>query len=127
VRIDSDGNVLIGARDPDTGTGVATSLPRIIADELDADWNRVRVVAARPRRDRQQRSATLDLRASDRRYRRLDSRRLGDLRQAGALARWLLVQAAAQRLGVPPTACAAKLGFVIAPDGRRLDLRQPGR
>ena len=45
VRIDSDGNVLIGARDPDTGTGVATSLPRIIADELDADWNHVRVVA----------------------------------------------------------------------------------
>ena len=44
VRIDSDGNVLIGARDPDTGTGVATSLPRIIADELDADWNRVSVV-----------------------------------------------------------------------------------
>src|SRR6185312_15433558 len=44
VRIDADGNVLIGARDPDTGTGVATALPRIIADELDADWNRVDVV-----------------------------------------------------------------------------------
>jgi len=45
VRIDADGLVLIGARDPDTGTGVATALPRIIADELDADWERVRVVA----------------------------------------------------------------------------------
>jgi len=44
VRIDPDGDVLIGARDPDTGTGVATSLPRIIADELDVDWQRVRVV-----------------------------------------------------------------------------------
>ncbi|HEX7731046.1 MAG TPA: twin-arginine translocation signal domain-containing protein, partial [Rhodanobacter sp.] len=43
VRIDSEGNVLIGARDPDTGTGVATALPMILADELDADWNRVSV------------------------------------------------------------------------------------
>ena len=44
VRIDADGNVVIGIRDPDTGTGTSTSLARIIADELDADWTRVTVV-----------------------------------------------------------------------------------
>jgi len=120
VRIDSDGNVLIGARDPDTGTGVATSLPRIIADELDADWNRVRVVG-------------LGLGVSDNngQPRWTYGRQIGgtggsipaawaDLRQAGALARWLLVQAAAQRLGVPANRLRCETGFVIAPDGRRL-------
>ena len=45
IRIDADGTVLIGARDPDTGTGIATALPRIIADELE---HRGRIVARQP-------------------------------------------------------------------------------
>ena len=101
VRIDSDGNVLIGARDPDTGTGVATSLPRIIADELDADWSRVRVVPL-----------GLGVTDNNGQPRWTYGRQIGgtgssipaawaDLRQVGALARWLLLQAAAQRLGAP--------------------------
>jgi isoquinoline 1-oxidoreductase beta subunit len=119
VRIDSDGNVLIGARDPDTGTGVATSLPRIIADELDADWNAVRVVG-------------LGLGVSDNngQPRWTYGRQIGgtggsipaawnDLRQVGALARWLLLQAAARRLGVPADKLRCETGMVIAPDGRR--------
>jgi isoquinoline 1-oxidoreductase beta subunit len=120
VRIDNDGNVLIGARDPDTGTGVATSLPRIIADELDADWTRVSVVP-------------LGLGVSDNNgqphwdY----GRQIGgtggsipaawnDLRQMGALARWLLLQAAARQLGVQADRLRCESGTVIAPDGRRL-------
>ncbi|OOG59892.1 molybdopterin cofactor-binding domain-containing protein [Rhodanobacter sp. C03] len=119
VRIDSDGNVLIGARDPDTGTGVATSLPRIIADELDADWNTVSVVA-------------LGLGVSDNngQPRWTYGHQVGgvggsipaawnDLRQVGALARWLLLQAAAHRLGVPADKLRCDAGTVIAPDGRR--------
>lgn len=119
VRIDADGNVLIGARDPDTGTGVATALPRIIADELDADWNRVSVVP-------------LGLGVSDNhgQPRWTYGRQLGgsggsipaawnDLRQVGALARWLLLQAAARRLGVPANRLRCEAGTVIAPDGRR--------
>ncbi|HXD35176.1 MAG TPA: molybdopterin cofactor-binding domain-containing protein [Rhodanobacter sp.] len=120
VRIDADGNVLIGARDPDTGTGVATSLPRIIADELDADWNRVSVVA-------------LGLGVGDRNGQPdwIYGSQVGgtghsipaawrDLRQAGALARWLLLQAAARRLGVSASRLRCDSGTVIAPDGRRV-------
>ncbi|WP_254425092.1 molybdopterin cofactor-binding domain-containing protein [Rhodanobacter sp. B04] len=120
VRIDGDGNVLIGARDPDTGTGVATSLPRIIADELDADWTRVSVVP-------------LGLGVSDNNGQpRWDyGRQIGgtggsipaawnDLRQMGALARWLLLQAAARQLGVQADRLRCDSGTVIAPDGRRL-------
>jgi isoquinoline 1-oxidoreductase beta subunit len=119
VRIDPDGRVLIGARDPDTGTGVATSLPRIIADELDADWKHVQVVP-------------LGLGVSDNNGQpRWDyGRQLGglggsipaawsDLRQMGALARWLLLQAAAKRLGVAADRLRCEAGMVIAPDGRR--------
>jgi isoquinoline 1-oxidoreductase beta subunit len=121
VRIDSNGNVLIGARDPDTGTGVATSLPRMIADELDADWSRVRVVPL-----------GLGVADNNGQPRWTNGRQIGgtgssiptawaDLRQVGALARWLLLQAAAQRIGVPANRLRCESGAVIAPDGRRLD------
>jgi isoquinoline 1-oxidoreductase beta subunit len=120
VRIDPDGNVLIGARDPDTGTGVATSLPRIIADELDADWSRVEVLQ-------------LGLGVSDNKNGKPEwtyGHQVGgtgssipaawrDLRQAGAVARWLLLQAAARRLGVSANRLRCDAGTVIAPDGRR--------
>ncbi len=46
-------------------------------------------------------------------------RRGPDLRFAGALARWLLMQAAAQQLGVPANRLRTEKGVVIAPDGRR--------
>src|SRR6185437_15287091 len=121
VRIDAEGNVLIGARDPDTGTGVATALPMIIADELDADWNRVSVVPL-----------GLGVSANDNGQPRWTYGRqrggTGDsipaawaeLRQAGALARWLLTQAAARRLGIAADRLRCEAGTVIAPDGRRV-------
>jgi len=119
VRIDASGSVLIGARDPDTGTGVATALPRIIADELDADWNRVGVVPL-----------GLGVENDNGKPRWSYGRQLGgvggsipaawnDLRQVGAVARWLLLQAAARRLGVPANRLRCEAGTVIAPDGRR--------
>ncbi|QAU23193.1 xanthine dehydrogenase family protein molybdopterin-binding subunit [Dyella sp. M7H15-1] len=119
VRIDQDGGVLIGARDPDTGTGVATSLPRIIADELDADWQRVRVV-----------SLGLGVSNHNGKPDWTYGQQMGgtgnsiprawrDLRAAGALARWLLMQAAAQQLGIPADRLRTEKGMVIAPDGRR--------
>jgi len=119
VRLDTDGQVMIGARDPDTGTGVATSLPRIIAEELDADWTRVMVIP-------------LGLGVSDNQGqpRWTYGRQVGgsggsipaawnDLRQVGATARWLLLQAAARRLGTPAERLRTEAAMVIAPDGRR--------
>ena len=119
VRIEADGSVLIGARDPDTGTGVNTSLPRIIADEMDADWNRVRVIP-------------LGLGVTNNNGQPVWTygRQVGgtghsipaawkDLRQMGALARWLLLQAAAKRLGVSASRLRCDTGVIVAPDGRR--------
>ena len=120
VRIDAEGNVLIGARNPDTGTGVATSLPRIIADELDADWNRVSVIAL-----------GLGVGSKNGQPEWTYGHQVGgtghsipaawrDLRKIGALARWLLLQAAARRLGVSANRLRCDSGTVIAPDGRRV-------
>ncbi|TCV94023.1 isoquinoline 1-oxidoreductase beta subunit [Luteibacter rhizovicinus] len=120
LRIAADGRIYIGVRDPDNGEGTATSLARIIADELDADWSQVVVEQlglgieegnGEPRwiYGRQHSGDASSIPAA-----------WADLRQAGALARWLLFQAAARRLGVPAEQIRGAKGAVLAPDGRRL-------
>src|SRR4051812_20560525 len=44
LGIQPDGTVLIVAHRTEMGNGVRTSLPRIVADELDADWSRVKII-----------------------------------------------------------------------------------
>src|SRR6185437_16587622 len=46
VGVDSDGTVFIVAHRSEMGTGIRTSLPLVIADELDADWTRLRLEQA---------------------------------------------------------------------------------
>ena len=51
VAIDPSGLVTIMANRSEMGTGVRTSLPMVVADEMEADWLRVRVAAGAGRRD----------------------------------------------------------------------------
>jgi len=51
VGVETDGTVHIMAGRAEMGTGIATSLPRVLADELDADWQRVRFTWRRPTHD----------------------------------------------------------------------------
>ena len=46
VGVDSDGTVCIVAHRSEMGTGIRTSLPLVVADELDADWKQVKVEQA---------------------------------------------------------------------------------
>lgn len=120
LRIPADGRIYIGVRDPDNGEGTSTSLARIIADELDADWSRVVVeplgLGIAP--------GNGEPKFTYGRQRSGDATSIpaawADLRQAGALGRWLLLQAAARRLGVPAEQLRTEEGMVIANDGRRI-------
>ncbi|HKV24641.1 MAG TPA: molybdopterin cofactor-binding domain-containing protein [Candidatus Acidoferrum sp.] len=104
LAIDTDGTAYIVAHRSEMGNGVRTSLPRIVADELDADWARVKVVQA------------------------IGSEKYGDqdtdgshsvvsffvpLREAGATARLMLVRAAAEKWGVPEAECSTELHHVL--------------
>jgi isoquinoline 1-oxidoreductase subunit beta len=95
VAIAPDGMVTIVAHRSEMGTGVRTSLPLIVAEELDADWSRVRVQQAHGDEVKYGNQDT-DGSRSTRHY-------LLPMRQIGASARNMLEQAAAKRWGVPVT------------------------
>jgi isoquinoline 1-oxidoreductase beta subunit len=98
VGIHTDGTVFIVAHRSEMGNGVRTSLPRILADELDADWSRVKVIQA----DGDAAFGSQDTDGSH------SVREFFDvLREAGATARLMLVRAAAQQWGVPEAQCVA--------------------
>ena len=119
VRIEADGTVVIGARGCEVGQGVKTDLPLLIAEELDADWGRVRV--------EQLPYGYLETDSGPgNRYGNQGAGGDGgpaawkQLRQAGAVARALLVQAAAQQWNLDIATLRTEAGFVIATDGRKL-------
>jgi isoquinoline 1-oxidoreductase subunit beta len=104
VAIDTDNTVYIICSRSEMGSGNRTGLPRIVADELDADWNRVKVVQA----------------TGDAKYGDQDTDGshsvvsfFDPLREAGASARLMLVRAAAQSWGVPEKECTTDSNFVI--------------
>jgi isoquinoline 1-oxidoreductase subunit beta len=110
LGIDPDGTVHIVTHRSEMGTGIRTSLPMVAADELDADWTRVKIVQG----------------IGDERYgdQNTDgSKSIRDFfdafRQAGASARTMLVQAAAAQWGVPAAECRTGLHEVVhAASGR---------
>ena len=104
LAIDTDGTAYIVAHRSEMGNGVRTSLPRIVADELDADWARVKVVQA----------------TGDEKYGDQDTDGSHSvvsffvpLREAGAAARLMLVRAAAQQWNLPVSECSTDLHTVV--------------
>jgi isoquinoline 1-oxidoreductase beta subunit len=104
LAIDTDGTAYVVSHRSEMGNGVRTALPRIVADELDADWARVKVVQA----------------TGDEKYGDQDTDGSHSvvsffipLREAGASARLMLVRAAAQQWGVPATECSTELHTVV--------------
>src|SRR5436309_1147252 len=96
LGIDSDGTVHIVAHRSEMGTTTRTSLPMIAADELDADWKRVKIEQAigDPRYGDQSTDGSYSIRAF-----------YDAMRQTGATARLMLVQAAALQWKVPAAEC----------------------
>jgi isoquinoline 1-oxidoreductase beta subunit len=113
VAIASDGTVTIVAHRAEMGTGVRTSLPLIVAEEMEADWSRVKVKQA-PGDEVKFGNQDTDGSRSTRHY-------LMPMRQIGASARTMLEAAAAKRWGVPATEVKAVNHEVVhSASGRRL-------
>ncbi|HET8897628.1 MAG TPA: molybdopterin cofactor-binding domain-containing protein [Rhodanobacteraceae bacterium] len=119
LRIEPDGDIFIGARAPEFGQGSHTVLARLIADELDADWSRVRVLPL-PLAVREVDGETrFPLAPQDARGSTTVANAWKDLRQAGASARWLLMEAARRQWRLPMRDLHCANSEVIARDGRR--------
>jgi isoquinoline 1-oxidoreductase beta subunit len=113
VAIAPDGIVTIIAHRSEMGTGVRTSLPLIVAEEMEADWSRVKVRQAHGDETKFGNQDT-DGSRSTRHY-------LIPMRQIGAAARGMLENAAAKRWGVPVGDVKAQNHEVVhASSGRRL-------
>src|SRR6266849_907228 len=114
VRIGPDGRIVIAVNRLEFGQGVHTSLPMILADEMDADWSQVQAELA-PAADVykdplfgiQITGGSASIPNSFQQYREL-----------GAKARAMLVAAAADRWRVAPDQCRAANSVVYGPDNR---------
>jgi len=113
VSIDPSGLVTIVAHRAEMGTGARTSLPMAVADELEADWSRVRVVQS-PGDEKKYGNQNTDGSRSLRHF-------IQPMRECGAAARRMLETAAAQRWGVDVAEVQAQNHEVVhKASGRKL-------
>jgi len=117
IRVGTDNLVTIVVDRSEMGQGVQTSLPMLVAEELEADWSKIRIETApadpkynNPLFGFQGTGGSTSIRAA-----------WTPLRKAGAAARDMLVTAAAQTWNVDKATCKADKGAVVhTPTGRRL-------
>lgn len=111
VQLNSDGSLILVASRSEMGNGVRTSLPSVIADEMEADWNRVEI-----------RQATGDKKYGDQNTDGSRSIRYlyGTMRQMGATVKVLLLQAAAKKWDVPISECTAVNHFIKHSSGKKI-------
>lgn len=96
VAIDADGTVTLTAHRSEMGTGSRTSLPMVLADEMGADWDKVKIIQAEgdePKYGNQDTDGSRSMR-----------HHIQSMRQMGASVRHMLAQAAAEKAGVDASA-----------------------
>jgi isoquinoline 1-oxidoreductase subunit beta len=111
IRIGSDDSVLIYSKGPEIGQGIKTAFPMIIAEELDADWARVQIEQAPIKPEVFGSQGAGGSRSIPNNW--------DQLRRAGAVARQMLLMAAAADWGVAVEECSTRAGTVVhAASGR---------
>ena len=113
LTIDPKGIITLIAPNPEIGQGVKTSIPMLLAEELDVDWEKVvisQAVLDAQKFGNQTAGGSGAIRS-----------RWESTRKAGATARLMLLAAAAQTWSVPQEECVTENGFVIhKPTGKKL-------
>jgi len=105
IEINSAGDIILTAHKPEIGQGVKTSLPMLLAEELDVPWETVQVrtrVVDKNLFGRQGAGGSQSVRQN-----------YMPLRQLGAAAKMMLIKAAANKWGVPAGQCEAREGRVF--------------
>ena len=104
LKIDKDGIVTITMHRSEMGQKVWTSLPMIVAEELEADWSKIKVMQGDLNEEfgSQVTGGSMSIRTS-----------YDKLRKAGATAREMLILAAAIEWGVERETCFAENGYIV--------------
>ncbi|WP_268033930.1 xanthine dehydrogenase family protein molybdopterin-binding subunit [Algoriphagus sp. PAP.12] len=104
LSIAPSGDVVIYSPNPELGQNIKTSFPMVVAEELDADWSKVRVIQANLDTEKYDRQLTGGSGAMPHSWERL--------RKAGATAKYVLVAAAAQTWNVPAEEITVESGVI---------------
>ncbi|WP_296701716.1 molybdopterin cofactor-binding domain-containing protein, partial [Algoriphagus sp.] len=104
LSIAPSGDIVIYSPNPELGQNIKTSFPMVVAEELDADWNKVRVMQANLDTEKFDRQLTGGSGAMPHSWERL--------RKAGATARYLLIAAAAKEWSVPASEITTSAGMI---------------
>jgi isoquinoline 1-oxidoreductase beta subunit len=114
IQINPDGSVVIGCKDPEIGQGLRTTVPMMVAEELDVEWDKVRI---------EQMPLGIVKTAEGFRWKYGGGQGVGGstgltsnwelMRQVGADARRQLIRAAAERLGVEASECDTRPGYAV--------------
>src|SRR5579872_2663372 len=120
VRIGTDERITVIVNHSEMGQGVYTSLPMLLAEELDADWSKVGFESApvdpkynHPAFGMQMTGGSSSVWSG-----------LEQFRQAGAAARAMLVAAAAKRWNTDPASCRTESGAVFDASSRKVTYGQ---
>jgi isoquinoline 1-oxidoreductase beta subunit len=118
LRISTNGAVLVRINHSEIGQGITTGLAMIVAEELDADWTKVSVEIAPAEQVYKNPAMRVQMTGDS-----TSTRTSWDiLRNAGATARQMLMQAAAATWSVPVLECRTDKSQVIhSSSGRKLD------
>jgi len=111
LSISPDDVITLFSPNPELGQNIKTSFPMIVAEELDADWTKVKVVQAALDTKKYERQLTGGSGAIPHSW--------GRLRNAGATARQMLIEAAAKRWNVSASTLSTENGKVIDKSGNR--------
>jgi len=115
IRIGTDDIITVIVNHSEMGQGAYTSLPMLVADELDADWSKIRFESAPV--DPVYNHLGFGMRATG--GSTSTSTEWDRFRKAGATGKYMLIAAAAQTWNVDPSSCHAENGFVIHTSSNR--------